>query len=885
MVAAGGGQLRAIAAQWLPHTRAHCFLVSAVFLVIGIQRWPSYDECNGMLPRISGKSCPQDMRSVPLELLLKGAVTRAIGDANVSDAVQGSNNRADDGRADGGGAEPEKDRKSSTADSGGADAKDAFAKALVIGAAASTSAAPQPPATTTAPTATSPFRAASPSMTTAPTTLAPTVSALSEAAPSEGRSAIFDSWARSNKWFDRVAALQADCSLKEEDVPVKPGGGFASKFQLIAGKAMRSFKKGLAVRLVGHLGGYSEIEPCRKALGDEVYNKVGSFRCYFRAERPCAAGAVTSPGAREASKEAIAAFKALTEKEEEKAFQALEAYLFRPNDDTIRSFLEREAKIGFDDRQLEFLVGVHVRRGDKVVDPYNRYYTTREYAEAVVNWAVGAKLCAGPPKKMNVYIASDSALVKGELRTLLQRVKAGKCSLMVIGMDSSVSQTASDSHRFDRPGEIQGMAGKVALMKGDEAKQAALDILFDIYMLSRADLLVGSLSSQIGRIAAGLRLAVGFRSEYHPPLAMDYKNWQAVSGMGRADGIPSTLSEGWVATPKVELSLGDSSFAEGNELLGLVCAIQGGRSEAQDVHLDGRGELAEQLLRAAELATQALRKGVAVRFLGHFGGYSLNPVCAEIIGKDVYDEVGSFSCYFERERVCAPPASAKAAASADAAAAIQRALGGVAGSEALNNIVLAYMLRPTQETVAEYMKREWIARISDVKSPFLGVQIFGANAAHKPEHAPSADEIVAVLKLWAKKEGGDGACTVYVASDTDEAVKALQGSLGGKKSGRCTFTVTGLSEYWAHHHKPEGWPGKLTQVEGRWATRDILFDISVLSRADVLIGARSSPLACAAARLRAAMHPEVAARQPPIALDLGAGAGPSPEGWVAPPAA
>lgn len=82
--------------------------------------------------------------------------------------------------------------------------------------------------------------------------------------------------------------------------------------------------------------------------------------------------------------------------------------------------------------------------------------------------------------EVDVYIASDSATVKGEVRAFLERTPAASCSFRVIGMDDSVSQQASDAHRFDRPGEIQGMAGKVGQMKGAEAKEATLDILFDL---------------------------------------------------------------------------------------------------------------------------------------------------------------------------------------------------------------------------------------------------------------------------------------------------------------------------------------------------------------------------------------------------------------------
>lgn len=728
---------------------------------------------------------------------------------------------------------------------------------------------------------------------------ATTTVASSAAAAAVSAADIWEHWGSGNEWMARVAAVQADCALETEDIRIHEGGGFASKFQLVAAKVMRALRSGKAVRLVGHMAGYTENEPCRAAVGKAVYSKRGSYSCFFRLERDCDAAAGGAKAPREASAAALRQIREAGEGATTELYQAVEAYLFRPNAATLEEFRRREERVKLAGSEGGLLLGIHARRGDKVVDAYNRYYTSREYALTLATWAEQAKPCVEADTLCTVYVASDSAAVLGEIRRALEPLAAARCRFRVIGMEKSVTQQTSDSHKFDSWSEIQGMAGKVGLMKGEEAKEAAVDILFDIYMLSRADMFVGTLTSQIGRIAAGLKLAAGLRrARRSPPLALDFGNLASVRGMGAGLGIPSPEGEAWAPPPAIRAALyGSAGFP--SEAVRLVHLVQSDCArEAEEVEIPQSGDLAARILAAAARAAAVLRRGRTVQLRGHFGGYSDLDVCRSAVGEEVYKRRGTFTCFFLPERPCGllqqssvgPEAAAEVAAARVAAVALQEL-----GEGELLHAVEAYLFRPSEETEAEFLKREWIAKFDGRPGPLLGVHVAGARAAGGARR-PALDYAKAV-RAWAAAlparpgEPGTGPCTVFVASDGDEALSALRAALDGKQEGRCSFFVTGLKEYWAHHHYAEGWPGKLKGADGRWASRDLLFDVHVLSRADALIATLASPTARLAAGLRSVLRGKEAAAAPPVALDLAPGLGLDEAlqshrlwaGWVPPP--
>lgn len=76
------------------------------------------------------------------------------------------------------------------------------------------------------------------------------------------------------------------------------------------------------------------------------------------------------------------------------------------------------------------LIGAHVRRGDKINDSYNRYYTSKEYAAAIVE-ASGE--LGGAERQCVVFVASDSGAVLGEMQQLLNGTKSGRCTFRVVG--------------------------------------------------------------------------------------------------------------------------------------------------------------------------------------------------------------------------------------------------------------------------------------------------------------------------------------------------------------------------------------------------------------------------------------------------------------------
>jgi len=456
--------------------------------------------------------------------------------------------------------------------------------------------------------------------------------------------------------------------------------------------------------------------------------------------------------------------------------------------------------------------------------------------------------------------------VLGELTTLLGNVRAGRCRFQVIGNKNSVTQTVMDGHQFDRPNEYQGMAGKVERLKADEAREATIDILFDIYMISRANFFVGTLTSQIGRIAAGLKCAINFPpTKGSPPVALDFQNWRAVEGMGGGDGIPSPLTELWTQQPAQDHSLDTApgsaplppvvapEFEEVYRSITVVqndCALP---SVDVDTNSPEGADFAELLRQSAARFASELRQGKRALFRGTFGPYGKSQVCQESVGKEMYEKVGSYRCFFLPETTCeANIAAPESTTSSEAALEVLKS----ASDLDLLAVSTAFMLRFTEETKAELMKRDWIARVVDLPSPILGVEVIGEKAASilgvtaespatytqaitKFMNSPTFQEQFGSSEQFSKSP--KPICTVVVVSDGDEALQDIFKSLDGKKLGPCTATVTGLQGHFAHHHFKDGWSGKLNNADGRWATRDMLFDVDVLARMDMVLGSGSSP--------------------------------------------
>lgn len=715
------------------------------------------------------------------------------------------------------------------------------------------------------------------------TTIAPagTTTTTARAGTTSTRPSIFQHWGDGNTWLELITTVQKDCSLTADDIPLNPGGGFASKFQLVAAKAMKTLRQGKAFRLVGHFAGYSATKPCEDALGEDVYKKEGSYTCYFQSERTCKGSSEFQGASSEVARER---FKSLSKDEEPQLYHALEAYLFRMNSLTLSQFESRHTLVGYDPNRDTCLAGIHARRGDKVVDAYNRYYTSKEYAQAIYTWVTKAPQCSQGDEICTVYVASDSALVLPEIKSLLEPVIAGKCRFRVIGNERSVTQKAMDSHQFDHLNEIQGMAGKVQLLPGTQANEATLDILFDLYMLSRAEFFVGTLTSQIGRIAAGLKNGVMYApAKGSSPVALDYTNWKSVEGMGGGDGIPTPLAENWVPQPSDDFSLDKAPGlplqarpvdTDSAPVFDAAVTLQADCARAHvdvDVGKPAGAEFAELLRRAAVQAAAAWREGKRVEFVGHFAGYSDLNVCQERLGTKVFSDRGSFACYLLPESTCEVASSGDMAIKA--ADALKQAWSGHGGDLQLVSTAAAWMLRHTEETKAELMKREWIARIANVAAPLIACQISGEKAVGG--RGPGVAEYVEALKAWATSAAArapwgnrTASCAVFVASDGDEAVVEMQKLLHTKEHGQCHFVVSGLHEYWAHHHYKDGWPGRLKGQDGRWAARDILFDLDVLSRADVLFASVASPLARLAVLLRRAKRGQVITEAPAFALDF-----------------
>lgn len=645
-----------------------------------------------------------------------------------------------------------------------------------------------------------------------------------------------------SKWIRLLQDVQADCGLKAEAVPIHNGGGFASKFQMVAAKVLKALQKGSAVRLAGHFSGYSAIEPCKRAVGDEVYNHHGSFTCFFETERPCAKDGQGQPGGK--AKAALSQFEDLKDaKEKQVLFQAIEAYLFRPNTDTQAEFAKREVEVGVVVPKGGLLLGVHARRGDKINDSYNRYYTAKEYVDAVR--AGAAKLTGGDggTRTCLVYVASDSLTVPTEMKELLSGTTSSGCNFQVVFQSATLTQQATDHHRFDK--NAAAMAGKISMMPAGEAKRATLEILFDIHTLGHASLLIGTLTSQIGRLAAGLQRAHGISPKL--AIAMDYPNWQMVEGMGAGDGIPSPLGEGWVPAPHDHDTASQLHLA--NPLVAAIAEVQGDCAlHTTEVAIPkGPGEFAEQFRQLCAQVATALRKGQSFWISGHFLGHSDGKLCKEALGESAF-KAGSFQCFFEEERSCSAGRAQEAAEGS--AQALARA-----SPTHLLQAVETYLFRLSEGMMAEVLKRKWWVRLDSGEE---GHFVVAVDAEPRPGRGSastwsySVEEVVNVvyysLTVASTEERKLQTCVVYVASNTSQVVRDVRAALDKiAKTLPCKISAIGMQDWWDSH------PNLKKQIRQREVV-DVLFDVFLLSRADVVVGSLKSHLGQLAVGLRAVLN-------------------------------
>lgn len=286
----------------------------------------------------------------------------------------------------------------------------------------------------------------------------------------------------------RLLAAQRACSRgRVRDIWLGPtdGGGFGSKLQLAAAHAAKAARLGQSWRFAGHLGWYTNNSGCLQLLGLEEFAKAG-WRCHFAPLAPVAGREPRRPSCRH---------RPLPFPRAAVGWGAWQAALLRPNGALRRSFSHLAVHVGYNATRP--LLAVHVRRGDKTTNLYNRYHPVKGYVTEALRIAKELHLCPGPVAPCQLFVASDAPEVLGEAREAVRELGAGGL-LEVIGLSGSVSQRRS------------GLGVELAREAlGAEAYGMALEVLFDLELLSRARVLVATLASQVARVAASVGRAYG----------------------------------------------------------------------------------------------------------------------------------------------------------------------------------------------------------------------------------------------------------------------------------------------------------------------------------------------------------------------------------------
>ncbi|CAJ1425985.1 unnamed protein product, partial [Effrenium voratum] len=265
------------------------------------------------------------------------------------------------------------------------------------------------------------------------------------------------------------------------------GGGFGSKLQIAVARAAKILRSGRRAELVGHLGRYTNNSHCPARF------RRGGWSCLFE-EVPLFA--------RPERRQLVSAGK-------------LQAALWQPSRWMWGLFQQFARGSGF--RAEATLLAIHIRRGDKVTNPFNKYHPATDYVAEALGAAEQLGLCEA---KCQLFVASDSKEVLDEVRA----EKLHSERLEVIGLEDSETQRRSD------------IGVEVAnFMPGDgTALQMTAEVMFDIEMLGRARVVVGTLASQVTRVACSIGTA---RGTLLRAVALDFHLLQGQQELHRQWGV------------------------------------------------------------------------------------------------------------------------------------------------------------------------------------------------------------------------------------------------------------------------------------------------------------------------------------------------------------
>ena len=144
-------------------------------------------------------------------------------------------------------------------------------------------------------------------------------------------------------------------------------------------------------------------------------------------------------------------------------------------------------------------ISIHLRGGDKQLDGQSRQAQTtagpEDYLAEAARWARHRHSACGSAERTKVFVATDSK----EAVTIVRGWAAKHAGMLTVHMQTdSVTQSITEtvaSHRMQSAG---------LHVEGDAKYQAALEVMRDTHLMSRATVFIGMVMSQLGRIAVSV---------------------------------------------------------------------------------------------------------------------------------------------------------------------------------------------------------------------------------------------------------------------------------------------------------------------------------------------------------------------------------------------
>ena len=336
------------------------------------------------------------------------------------------------------------------------------------------------------------------------------------------------------------------------------GGGFAAHFQLAASQWMRALKLvefEKPVLIIGQIYRYSGGKECKRAGYD--------WTCFFEPTSRCQKELLKSGKQVQVNVDSLGLdSKLIPEKFQEvglwKWWGVVQAYMFHRMKPEVLQYVAQKALLAefpylttynescrhnIHDYFLPSapgpLAGLHVRHGDKNTDGFKHHSL-----DAELGHISKSSECL---KDTNTSTHSSSSSEEGtggsDYKKCIVRDSTNTFRPMpvfVASDDPQVAKTARESGFHMLQVSVSQKTGSSGMFTslGDHAEMgynASLEIIADIYMLSRCSTLVGIASSQIFRMAVDLSKATG-RLRY--VVAMDYDQLPRMHSLSNKYHLP-----------------------------------------------------------------------------------------------------------------------------------------------------------------------------------------------------------------------------------------------------------------------------------------------------------------------------------------------------------